>query len=537
MTQTKVFLRTHHSDNHPHASGVYNFVRDILKSSMHKNTFTASKATLTRLLNIALDMPESDYRTFAITMASGLSCYGSNTSFELRSSNDINAILRECQSPEVVRSELCILMHIIFTKIQKYNFMVEEGGSNTYRLIYCRLQTSKEKSPYAYAIFSFVFQCVLTGYVMLQIYENCNKCVDRDGNEIEDCEIEYFGCVDKDRNEIEDCVLPYGTTISYQMLVLAVLTTIYSAILACPVINEIPDAWNIFGSYGIMQMMDFIVNGILPITLLVSGFFVIWGQGSYIEAVLNTAALLFIPQIDDDLPQLLGFKPNHIVKNFLIKETIDEFNKLHHKDYATRKKLKVKYYNEAKKVGSGVQFADHIITNVVEQGSDPSEGFLFQPFQVRKGEEEGDHQIDPCCFVTESCLIRKIAWRFTVFKPNPNTSKPRIGYLRIETLLGETIEFKRTEEASVMLGKEYSLHGVYLITNFQISQDILRLRVCGSRTARDFQTAFEYYTLWPITKNAKMLLERQVDIHPKRFSVTTRNQLGFSDTSGMCEKV
>ena len=516
MTQTKVFLRTHHSDNHPHASGVYNFVRDILKSSMHKNTFTASKATLTRLLNIALDMPESDYRTFAITMASGLSCYGSNTSFELRSSNDRNAILRECQSPEVVRSELCILMHIMFTKIQKYNFMVEEGGSNTYRLSYCRLQTSKEKSPYAYAIFSFVFQIALTVYVILQIFTNFHK----------EC-----------GNETEDCEMPYRTTSSQKMLPLAALTTIYSALLAYPIINEIPDAWNVFGSYGILQMMDFIVNGILPSVLLVSGFFVIWGQGSYIEAVLNTAALLFVPQIDDDLPQLLGFKPNLIVKNFLVKETIDEFNKLHHKDYATRKKLKVNYYNKAKEAGSGVQFADHIITNVVEQGSDPSEGVLFQPFQVRKGEEEGDHQIDPCCFVTERCLIRKIAWRFTVFKPNPNTSKPRIGYLRIETLLGETIEFKRTEEASVMLGKEYSLHGVYLITNFQISQDILRLRVCGSRTARDFQTAFEYYTLWPITKNAKILLERQVDIHPKRFLVTTRHQLGFSDTSGMCEKV
>ena len=519
LTQTKVFLRTHHSDNHPHESGVYNFVRDMLKASKHKNTHTAAKSTLTRLLNIALDMPESDYRTFAITMASGLSCYGSNTSFELKGSNDVNAILRESQSPEILRAELCILMHIMFTKIQKYNFMVEEGGSNSYRLIYCRLQTSKEKAPYGIAIFSFVFQIVLTLYVFLQFKDNIV------GKE-EICDFD---------NNDDDC-MPYHYS-NWRMLPLATLTTIYSALLAYPIMNEIPDAWNIFGSYGILQMMDFIVNGILPSVLLLFGFFVIWGQGSYIEAVLNTAALLFVPQIDDELPQLLGLKPDLIVKNFLIKETIDEFNKLHHKDYATRKRLKLKYYSQAKKEGLGVQFADHIITNMVEQGSDPSEGFLFQPFQVRQGEEEGDHQIDPCCFVTENCLIRKISWRFTVFKPNPNTSRPRIGYLKIETLLGDTIVFKRTEEDLVTLGQEYSLKGVYLITNFQMSQDILRLRVCGSRNSRDFQTAFDYYTLWPITDNAKKLLKREEEFDTTRYPVSTRALVGYSTSSGIFEKV
>ena len=38
-----------------------------------------------------------------------------------------------------------------------------------------------------------------------------------------------------------------------------------------------------------------------------TGVFVILGQDSFIEAVLNTAALLFIPEIDDSLPSLLGF--------------------------------------------------------------------------------------------------------------------------------------------------------------------------------------------------------------------------------------
>jgi hypothetical protein len=53
--------------------------------------------------------------------------------------------------------------------------------------------------------------------------------------------------------------------------------------------------------------MDVVVNTILPSVLIVAGVFVILGQDSFIEAVLNTAALLFIPEIDDSLPSLLGF--------------------------------------------------------------------------------------------------------------------------------------------------------------------------------------------------------------------------------------
>lgn len=453
-------------------------MRDYLKASSSTKSFTAAKAALTRLLTISFDMCESEYCTFASTMASGLSGNATNTSFEKGYRGDLNAMLKVGERPVKLRRELCILMHIIFTKIQKHQFMLN-GGSNVYRLFHCRTKTSRDKFPVYIALFTFIFQITLTGYVVAQLYNNFREQV-------------------------------YADTQNLRNIPLAALTFLYSAILAKPIMSEVPEGFKIFGSYGVLQTLDYIVNGVLPIVLLVSGFFVIWGQQSYIEAVLNTAALLFVPMIDDELPQVLGFRPESIVKNFLIHEAMEEFDRLHVGDITERKRLKMKFYKDAIALGMGIQFADHLITNGTEQGSSHTDGVLFQPFQVRKGKtkDNGD-QIDPSSFITENCLIKKITWKFTVYKPNPNTSQPRVGYLKIEMLNGQTVEVKRTfEEGNVGLcSEEYSLKGVYMITMFQISTDILRLRVCGSRTAGDFEAAMNYYALWPMSSNAEKLLK------------------------------
>ena len=194
------------------------------------------------------------------------------------------------------------------------------GGSNVYRLFHCRTKTSRDKFPVYIALFTFIFQITLTGYVVAQLYNNFREQV-------------------------------YADTQNLRNIPLAALTFLYSAILAKPIMSEVPEGFKIFGSYGVLQTLDYIVNGVLPIVLLVSGFFVIWGQQSYIEAVLNTAALLFVPMIDDELPQVLGFRPESIVKNFLIHEAMEEFDRLHVGDITERKRLKMKFYKDAIALG------------------------------------------------------------------------------------------------------------------------------------------------------------------------------------------
>lgn len=48
--------------------------------------------------------------------------------------------------------------------------------------------------------------------------------------------------------------------------------------------------------------------------------------------------------------------------------------------------------------------------------------------------------------------------------------------------------------------------GVFIVTTFQMSNDITRLRVCGCPDAKSFIRAFKYYSLWPISDAAMRLL-------------------------------
>lgn len=254
------FLRTRHTDNHEHNTE-FNFVRDYLKAVVSTRNHMAAKVTLSRLLTMCFKMSESNRISFSSTIASGLSRNGKNVDFEIS-----DTMVRNSKDIEVTRLKLCVLMHIIFNKVRKHEFLVEKEGSNAFRLFHCRTKHSRDKKPILYAVFSFLLQCCLTGYVVADNWSELrsNKSWD-----------DY----------------------RWQNLPLASLTLIYSAILAWPGIVEKNDAFEIYGSIGVLQSMDFCVNAILPTILLFSGFLVIYTQESYIEAVLNTAALLFIPEI------------------------------------------------------------------------------------------------------------------------------------------------------------------------------------------------------------------------------------------------
>jgi len=59
------------------------------------------------------------------------------------------------------------------------------------------------------------------------------------------------------------------------------------------------------------------------------------------------------------------------------------------------------------------------------------------------------------------------------------------------------------------------LKGVYVVTNFVMSNSILKLRLCGSKSAKDFIWAMEYYSLWSLTRNATMLLRTYKKVEDK----------------------
>eukprot|EP00554_Chaetoceros_debilis_P014578 CAMPEP_0194123288 /NCGR_PEP_ID=MMETSP0150-20130528/53822_1 /TAXON_ID=122233 /ORGANISM="Chaetoceros debilis, Strain MM31A-1" /LENGTH=226 /DNA_ID=CAMNT_0038816463 /DNA_START=71 /DNA_END=748 /DNA_ORIENTATION=- len=149
------FLRTRHTDNHEHNTE-FNFVRDYLKAAVSTRNHMAAKVTLSRLLTMCFKMSESDRISFSSTIASGLSKNGMNVDFEIS-----DTMVRKSNDIEVTRLKLCVLMHIIFNKVRKHEFLVVNEGSNAFRLFHCRTKYSRDKKTILYAVFSFLLQCCL----------------------------------------------------------------------------------------------------------------------------------------------------------------------------------------------------------------------------------------------------------------------------------------------------------------------------------------------------------------------------------------
>ena len=236
---------------------------------------------------------------------------------------------------------------------------------------------------------------------------------------------------------------------------------------------------------------------------------------SFIESVLNCAALFFIPDIDDQLPKLLGYSESVIYKNYVTYKALQDFDQL---CLLNDKDLKKHYVHEIDEA-IGVQFSDYYLTNWPEQGSDTEEGIHFKPHKVVQGQnvngKQMGHLIHPTNFVDKACLIRKVVWSYsTGFE---YTIKPRIAYLRLEMINGEVVEIKQnTVDTKVGVDDDYfQLEGVFIITAFKMSSAVLNLRLCGSYNADNFLKAFDYYGLWDISPPAQRLLREYAKYQAK----------------------
>ncbi len=466
-----VALRSHWTDNH-HFESHLKCVRNYFKASFVTGNATAAKSALTELLSMFFRLEPSEYYSFAVTVASGLSNCGENTMFEVQ--HDLVQWDEEAQA----RRKLTLLMDVLFSKMALHRFLIHENGTNAYRLIHCRTVSSTDKRPIFYVVFSFLLQLCLAAYVVAEI---------------------VYNHYDESREDYNFWNIP-----------LACLTFIYSAMIARASIMESSNAIKLYEKRGPLQMVDLFVNKYLTCILLVAGFFVIVIQDSFIEAVLNTAALLFIPDIDDQLPKLLGLNENSIIKNYLSYNCLKQFDKVF---AMTDSRIKRELYlkrNEA----IGVPFCDYYLTHIREQASCPKVGIIFTPYQIRSGHLRTGHQIDPSNFVTEHCLIQGLEWRYTIGGKYVNSSRPRIGYLKIKLLGGrrDTVVIKRRSlinDNMRVSDVTHKLTGVFIITSFQMSNDIIRLRICGSPNANAFLNAFEYYSLWELSENARTVLKRE----------------------------
>jgi len=222
-------------------------------------------------------------------------------------------------------------------------------------------------------------------------------------------------------------------------------------------------------------------------------------QKDYINGVIMTTALLFIPEIDDQLPGLLGFDQDAIIENFLIQESKSEYN-----DYVqlTDDGVEKKFNRDDIEAGKrGVNFSTYFITNSVEE--DPNEHDYVQPFIVK--ENDFAHEIDPSNFITQDCLLQRIEWRFI----GGASVKPQIGYLKLTKMNGGEVIIDFSGVQKVEQGDLHHLHGAFFISNFVMSSSAVdSLRVCGSPSGKELLTALDRYSLWDITSDAASILKR-----------------------------
>lgn len=467
-----VWLRTHHSDNAERMTN-FTYIRDYYKAACATNNHSAAKSTMTALLTAMFAKEESNYNSFATVVASGLSSEAKHTSFEIK-----DDMVSKKSDLDIARRNLIILMDVVFPKVSMRRYLLDQKNCNIFRLVHCdiRGRSNNNKWPIIYCIFSFFLQACMTTFVVFQVYET-----DRLGQ-------------DTDKAPL----LKYG------LWVLASLGSLYSALLAVPEITQAIKSLQFYGFIGIIPIIDLFVNIAIPIILVPCGFIVIVQENEgFINAVLNTAALLFIPEIDDRLPALLGYDEKAIVENFLIKEANREYNR-----YTKMSDNDIKERFKGKKLG--VEFNDFFITNSVERGRSHQDFALYQPFNVKSNKV--GHEIDPSNYITGDCLLSKIEWRYTHWGKD-DTTKPRIGYLKLYKLSGEVVEIEyKGKEKLELQDQLYSIpDGVYIMTSFVFSSSILKLRLCGSRTAEHFKTAMEYYSLWELTFKAENMLKQHTN--------------------------
>jgi len=158
-----VFLRNFHTDNAPHSSN-FNYVRDYLKAFHVIKNRTCAKSVLTTLLTMSFQLEPSDYYSFAISLASGLSKNAANTDFETSQTSNSKVeetdieerdrLVKESASFRIVsqrrklhddgedngliRRKLCFLMDIVFKRLAVRKFLVDDQQNNIYRLVHCR---------------------------------------------------------------------------------------------------------------------------------------------------------------------------------------------------------------------------------------------------------------------------------------------------------------------------------------------------------------------------------------------------------------
>jgi len=498
-----VWIRTHYSDcsnvsryqDDDNGDSVFQHVKECFEASYTNKDHMVAKAALTKLLGKVYEFDNKEYYAFATILASGLSQKGSHVSFQVGNANAANAangpdanagLVKDAKDLTIARMRFTLLMDIVFRRISVKRFLLDDDFCNIFRLVHCESKGNRNKWTLLYVIFSFLLQGCLAVFCVTEVWSEIQ------GDNFANTQL--------------------------GMYVLAALGSTFCFIAQLPEFRNTKKVFNFYGKVGFLQMIDFSVNVILPIVIIIVGFFLVSSQDNFVDAVIMTTALLFIPEIDDKLPALLGFDPEAVIETYLIGESKLAYNHYQKLNDATIGRMANSISSSTRSLvhsdndrhghsdDLGVEFSDYFITNSEEAGPLNLFSVMFNA--------DGGHEIAPANFISDDCLIQTVQWSFT--RENEDSLKPTISWLRLVKLNGEVIEkdYRSNSNDNGKVndngndgGRVHRLDGVFVITGIEMGcSDIHCLRVCGSQNAHDFLKAMTYYSLWEVRGDAQSTL-------------------------------
>lgn len=295
-------------------------------------------------------------------------------------------------------------------------------------------------------------------------------------------------------------------------------------------------------------VLDLTCNGVFPFLLVLIGFFLIIFSETLMDAVLNSAALLFIPEIDDQIPGLLGIPTDDVAMKYVTSTILPDLA-AYVRDRRARllsggSSLAAPPSNHVPRDDSSSGRADAL--HDVLLATNPAAPHIGEalPRQIRPGMGEIGVDISAVAYVTADCLFRRMdALRVSVASTSDSRhgsivwvrlwpmreggapltfgSHSRFGdYVQLQTLeRGCTAERDqsfwpqplhapqdRREDGADQCFERITLEGAMIVTDIAASATIVQLRVCHAYSGPQLADALEYYDLFDCDGSAADLL-------------------------------
>lgn len=157
-------LRTRFSDNHAYESHLQAIGEIMSAIHTRERNMVWVRSKMTELMYMCFDCCEdkSKYYSLMATLASALSDCANYTNFEKHQD-----FVMDKDDEEVARRRLCLLVDIVLEKVEAYNLLMQDGSLNTFSTAF---YARKENGAWFVAFLLFLVQVAYAAYFAVGIY-------------------------------------------------------------------------------------------------------------------------------------------------------------------------------------------------------------------------------------------------------------------------------------------------------------------------------------------------------------------------------